>query len=408
MRSWAAPKLASDLADRIGPAPRLALYDTRSGRVELTAADGEAKLYVCGITPYDATHMGHAATYVTFDLAVRAWRAAGSRVQYVQNVTDIDDPLLERAAATGEDWAALAERETDLFRADMESLAVIPPDAYVGAVESIPVIVEMIKQLQARGAVYDVDGDLYFAVGADPDFGKVSGLGRDEMLALSAERGGDPGRPGKRDPLDCLVWLRQRPGEPGWESDLGVGRPGWHVECAAIARHHLGAPLDVQGGGSDLVFPHHEMSASEAQVVDPAHPFARGYSHAGMVGLEGEKMSKSLGNLVLVSRLRDHGEDPRAIRLALMSQSYRSDWSWSDELLADARKRLARWSEAAAFGGPNARRAARTVRERMADDLDAPGALAAVDAWVDSSEPVEDGASDLLADVIQDSLGISL
>jgi L-cysteine:1D-myo-inositol 2-amino-2-deoxy-alpha-D-glucopyranoside ligase len=408
MRSWAAPPLSADLAERLGPAKPLSLFDTRTGQVTPTAADGRARLYVCGITPYDATHMGHANTYVTFDLAVRAWRAAGADVSYVQNVTDIDDPLLERAAATGDDWQALAERETDLFRADMEALSVIPPDVYVGAVESIPTIVEMIQLLDGRGAVYEVDGDLYFSVSADPAFGSVSGLDREQMTALFAERGGDPDRPGKRDPLDCLVWMRQRPGEPGWDSELGVGRPGWHVECAAIAHHYLGGPLDVQGGGRDLVFPHHEMSASEAQVAYPGQPFALAYAHGGMVGLAGEKMSKSLGNLVLVSRLRDHGEDPRAIRLALLSRHYRGDWQWTDDMLAEARKRLAHWSEAVAFGGPDASAAIAEVRDRMASDLDAPGALAAVDAWVDSTGPVEAGAAELLAEVIENSLGVTL
>jgi L-cysteine:1D-myo-inositol 2-amino-2-deoxy-alpha-D-glucopyranoside ligase len=400
--------MSTDLVQRLGPAAPLALFNARSGRVEALDIVDTARLYVCGITPYDATHMGHAATYVAFDLMVRAWRAAGLSVRYVQNVTDVDDPLLERAAATGDDWQALAERETDLFRADMESLSVIPPDVYVGAVESIPIIVEMIKDLRDRGAVYDVDGDLYFAVSSDPAFGAVSRLDRDAMIALFAERGGDPGRQGKRDPLDCLVWMRQRPGEPGWDGDLGVGRPGWHVECAAIAHHYLGVPLDVQGGGQDLVFPHHEMSASEAQVAYPEAPFSRGYAHAGMVGLDGAKMSKSLGNLVLVSRLRDHGEDPRAIRLALLSQRYRSEWEWTDDLLAQARKRLARWSEAVAFGGPDATATITAVRDRMADDLDAPGALAAVDAWVESTGPIEEGAAQLLSDVVQDSLGVTL
>jgi L-cysteine:1D-myo-inositol 2-amino-2-deoxy-alpha-D-glucopyranoside ligase len=408
MRSWAAPPLSSDVIQRLGPARPLALYNERTGRVERTEVSKTALLYVCGITPYDATHMGHAATYVSFDLMVRAWRAAGISVRYVQNVTDIDDPLLERAAATGDDWQALAERETDLFREDMRALSVIPPDVYVGAVESIPIIVEMIKELRDRGAVYELDGDLYFSVTADPEFGSVSRLDRDQMLQLFAERGGDPDRPGKRDRLDCLVWMRQRPGEPGWDSDFGVGRPGWHVECAAIAHHYLGTPLDIQGGGTDLIFPHHEMSASEAQVAYPGRPFARGYAHAGMVGLDGEKMSKSLGNLVLVSRLRDHGEDPRAIRLALLSRHYRSDWEWSDGLLAEARKRLARWSEAIAFGGPDATATIAEVRDRMADDLDSPGALAAVDAWVDTSGPTADGAAELLAEVIQDSLGVTL
>jgi L-cysteine:1D-myo-inositol 2-amino-2-deoxy-alpha-D-glucopyranoside ligase len=408
MRSWAWPPLSDDLLERLGPAKPLALYDAQTGRIEATDIGDAAGLYVCGITPYDATHMGHAATYVAFDLMVRAWRAAGHAVHYVQNVTDIDDPLLERAAATGDDWQALAERETDLFREDAQALSLIPPDVYVGAVESIPIIVGMIKDLRERGAVYEVDGDLYFSVSADADFGSVSRLDREQMIALFAERGGDPERPGKRDPLDCLVWMRQRPGEPGWDSDLGVGRPGWHVECAAIAHHYLSAPLDVQGGGSDLVFPHHEMSASEAQVAYPGDRFARRYAHAGMVGLSGKKMSKSLGNLVLVSRLRDHGEDPRAIRLALLSQHYRTDWDWSDSLLAEARKRLARWSEAIAFGGPDASSTIAEVRDRLADDLDAPGALAAVDAWVDSSGPTADGAAELLAEVIQDSLGVTL
>jgi L-cysteine:1D-myo-inositol 2-amino-2-deoxy-alpha-D-glucopyranoside ligase len=408
MRSWAAPPLSADLAERLGPARPLSLYRERTGQAETTLTSGTARLYVCGITPYDATHIGHAATYVSFDLMVRAWRASGVTVQCVQNITDIDDPLLERAAATGDDWQALAARETDLFRDDMQALSVIPPDVYVGAVESIPIIVEMIRDLRERGSVYQVDGDLYFSVGSDPDFGAVARLDREQMTALFAERGGDPGRPGKRDPLDCLVWMRQRPGEPGWDSDLGVGRPGWHVECAAIAHHYLGTPLDIQGGGSDLIFPHHEMSASEAQVAYPGQPFARGYAHAGMVCLDGEKMSKSRGNLVLVSRLRDHGEDPRAIRLALLSQRYRSDWEWDDSLLAEARKRLARWSEAVAFGGPDATATIAEVRDRLADDLDAPAALAAVDSWVDSSGPTQDGAAELLTDVIQSSLGITL
>jgi L-cysteine:1D-myo-inositol 2-amino-2-deoxy-alpha-D-glucopyranoside ligase len=408
MRTWAAPPLSADLVQRLGPAPQLALFDEQTQRVEPLDIADTARLYVCGITPYDATHMGHAATYVAFDLMVRAWLAAGHPVRYVQNVTDIDDPLLERAAATGDDWQALAERETDLFRADMQSLSVVPPDVYVGAVESIPMIVEMIEDLRDRGAVYEVDGDLYFSVSSDPTFGTVSRLDRDELIALFAEGGGDRVRPGERDPLDCLVWMRQRPGEPGWDSPLGVGRPGWHVECAAIAQHYLGVPIDVQGGGDDLIFPHHEMSASESQVAYPGDRFARGYAHAGMVGLGGEKMSKSLGNLVLVSRLRDHGEDPRAIRLALLSRHYRSAWDWTDDLLAEARKRLERWSEAVAFGGPDASAAIAAVRARMADDLDAPGALAAVDAWVESTGPVDDGSAELLAEVIQYSLGVSL
>ncbi|MDQ3484384.1 MAG: cysteine--1-D-myo-inosityl 2-amino-2-deoxy-alpha-D-glucopyranoside ligase [Actinomycetota bacterium] len=408
MRSWAVPSLTTTARDEVGRAPALALYDARTGRVEETRPNGPARLYVCGITPYDATHLGHAATYVAFDLVVRAWREAGHEVCYVQNVTDIDDPLLERASATGESWVALAERETQLFRDDMAALSVIPPDVFAGAVESIPVIVELIARLQHRGVVYDVDGDLYFDVTSDPTFGQVSGLNRGQMLALFGDRGGDPDRSGKRDPLDCLVWQQQRDGEPGWDTELGKGRPGWHVECAAIATHHLGTDFDLQGGGSDLVFPHHEMTAAQSQVASPGTVFARAYAHQGMVGYAGEKMSKSLGNLVLASKLRADGVDPRAIRLALLDRHYREEWEWDDEGLDVAISRLAAWSDAVRRGGPDARKTAETVRIALAADLDAPAALRAVDSWASEvGEPV-DGAARLIAATVEASLGVTL
>ena len=260
-------------------------------------------MYVCGITPYDATHLGHAATYIAFDLVNRAWRDAGHEVRYVQNVTDVDDPLLERATATGVDWEQLAEEQIQLFRDDMTALRVLAPDEYIGAVESIPLAVELVQQLRDRGAVYEVDGDLYFSVHHDPRFGQVSGYDEQRMLEVFPERGGDPDRPGKKHPLDCLLWQAERPGEPAWDTPLGRGRPGWHVECSSIALRFLGEEFDVQGGGSDLVFPHHEMSASEAQAAFEGLTFARAYVHAGMVGYHGEKMSKSKGNLVFVSKL---------------------------------------------------------------------------------------------------------
>jgi L-cysteine:1D-myo-inositol 2-amino-2-deoxy-alpha-D-glucopyranoside ligase len=408
MYAWPEPRLSSVVRDRLGPAPELALYDARTGTVEVTTPGDEARIYVCGITPYDATHMGHAATYVAFDLVIRAWREAGHRVRYVQNVTDVDDPLLERAAARGEDWRALADREIQLFRDDMSALAVIPPDVYAGAVETIPLVVDLIERLRDKGAVYAVDGDLYFAVHSDPAFGRVSGLDRQEMLAVFADRGGDPDRPGKRDPLDCLLWQQERPGEPSWDSELGRGRPGWHIECAAIVLHFLGSRIDIEGGGSDLAFPHHEMSAGEAQVVEDGVPFAKAYAHAGMVGLDGHKMSKSRGNLVLVSRLRAEGVDPRAIRLTLLAQHYRSDWEWSDDLLASGEERLKRWTEAVETGGPDAVATVETVRASMADDLDAPRALAVVDAWASAGGPPVEGAGRLVADVVEASLGVSL
>jgi L-cysteine:1D-myo-inositol 2-amino-2-deoxy-alpha-D-glucopyranoside ligase len=367
---------------------------------------------VCGITPYDATHLGHAFTYLTFDLVNRVWRDTGHDVHYVQNVTDVDDPLLERAVATGQDWVELARRETALFREDMTALRVLPPADYIGAVESIPYVVRLVKVLQDKGSVYQVDQDLYFAVGADPRFGAVAGLDREQMLTVFAERGGDPKRPGKRDQLDCLLWQAARPDEPAWETELGHGRPGWHIECTAIALEHLGMSFDVQGGGRDLAFPHHEMGASEAHVITGEWPYARAYVHAGMVGLDGEKMSKSKGNLVFVSRLRAAGTDPMAIRLALLAHHYRGDWEWSPADLTAAEARLARWRGAVAAGaGPSAEPVRAAVRSHLAADLDSPRALAAVDRWVREVELAhgDDAAAPAdVRDVVDALLGVDL
>jgi L-cysteine:1D-myo-inositol 2-amino-2-deoxy-alpha-D-glucopyranoside ligase len=344
MRSWPAPEMPTLPVH--GPA--VSLHDTVSGALVPTRPEGRAGLYVCGITPYDATHIGHAATYVAFDLLNRAWRNAGHDVTYVQNVTDVDDPLLERADKVKVDWVELAERETELFRQDMAALRVIPPDHYIGAVESIPLVIDLIRRLEAVGAVYRVDNDVYYSVTADPTFGQVSGLDRDEMLRLYADRGGDPDREGKKDPLDCVLWRAERPGEPAWDSAYGRGRPGWHVECTAMAMEYLGTGFDVQGGGSDLAFPHHEMCAGEAQVAVPGTRFAQVYAHAGMVGYDGEKMSKSKGNLVFVSQLRNSDVDPVALRLTLLRHHYRSDWEWTDQLLWGSVDTLADWRKAPA------------------------------------------------------------
>jgi L-cysteine:1D-myo-inositol 2-amino-2-deoxy-alpha-D-glucopyranoside ligase len=397
--------------------------DTATGELAAAAVGQVATIYACGITPYDATHIGHAATFIAWDLLVRAWRDAGHEVRYVQNVTDVDDPLLERAARDGEDWRALADREIARYRSDMEALRLLPPTHLIGAVEALPDIERFTSLLADRGALYDLDGDLYFSRACDSAFGSVSGLDRGEMLVLSAERGGDPGRPGKKDPLDALVWLAARPGEPSWEAPFGPGRPGWHVECAAIATRYLGPVFDVQAGGTDLIFPHHELSASHARVAlgegmpaiagsgaggaataadgagaDGADAgggaFARHYAHAGMVRLNGEKMSKSLGNLVFVSSLLAEGTDPMAVRLALLAHGYRHDWDWTEQGLAAAVERLARWRQAVrtasagplppAESVPAAESVLAAVRERLAEDLDAPGALAVVDRWADA------------------------
>jgi L-cysteine:1D-myo-inositol 2-amino-2-deoxy-alpha-D-glucopyranoside ligase len=391
VHAWSAP----DVPTLPGTGLALRLHDTATGELRPTAPGPTARMYVCGITPYDATHIGHAATYVAFDLVQRVWLDAGHDVHYVQNVTDVDDPLLERATRDGEDWRELAERETELFREDMTALRVLPPRDYVGAVEAVPQVIEAVEALRERGATYELDGDTYFSVHSDPRFGGVGRLDDETMLALFAERGGDPERPGKKHPLDCLLWQSARPGEPSWEAGPGLpaGRPGWHVECAAIALEHLGPVIDVQGGGSDLVFPHHEMSASESQVLTGQWPFARHYVHAGMVGLDGEKMSKSRGNLVFVSALRQAGRDPMAIRLALLGHHYHGDWAWTEADLVSAEERLARWRDAVSrAAGPPADELLANVRRHLADDLDAPGALRAVDRW--AAEATTRGGSD--------------
>jgi L-cysteine:1D-myo-inositol 2-amino-2-deoxy-alpha-D-glucopyranoside ligase len=413
MESWIAPQLP-----RLpGVGRPLSLFDSARQGVYPVRPDGPARMYVCGITPYDATHLGHGATMIAFDLVNRVWRDAGHDVRYVQNVTDIDDPLLERAHRDREDWVVLAMRETALFREDMESLRIIPPERYVGAVESIPAIVDRVAGLVDSGAAYRLDddsGDVYFDLSVAPRFGYESNLGRERMLALFGERGGDPDRPGKRDPLDPLLWRGARDREPSWEGGpLGPGRPGWHIECAVIALDLIGERLDVQGGGNDLLFPHHEMSAAHAETLTGVAPFASHYTHAGMIGLSGAKMSKSKGNLVFVSRLRADHVDSMAIRLALMADHYRDDRQWTDDLLKAAQQRLTRWREATAPGrrGPDGQAVLDAVRERLADDLDTPGALQAVDAWADAAlagEGDDPDAPALVATTVDALLGIAL
>ena len=389
MKSWPAPFVPAVP----GHGDPLHLYDTQSRSVRPVDAGPVARLYVCGITPYDATHLGHAATYVTFDLVGRALRDAGHRVDYVQNVTDVDDPLLERAARDGRDWRELATAEIDLFREDMTALAVVPPDALVGVVESMPEITREVRALLAEGTAYRLpvpsgegDGqDVYLDLAQTPTFGSVSGWSRDQMASVFVERGGDPDRVGKRDPFDPLLWRAVREGEPSWDDEvLGAGRPGWHIECTAISLDRLGHPLDIQGGGTDLVFPHHEMSAAQSAALTHDPTFARHYVHQAMVGFEGRKMSKSRGNLVLVSKLRADGVDPMAIRLVLLDQHYRTDWEYTPDLLEAAQARLSRWREALSVNqGADATATLAAVRAAIADDLDTRGALSAVDQWAE-------------------------
>lgn len=395
MQSWSAAPVPA----LPGHSPALRLYDTADRQVRPVSPGPEATMYVCGITPYDATHLGHAATYLVFDLIQRLWLDAGHRVNYVQNVTDIDDPLFERADREGLDWRELAAREVALFCRDMTALRLLPPRHFVAATEAVGEVVELVEKMLASRDAYVVDGDhpdVYFRADATPQFGYESGCDRDTMLELFAERGGDPQRAGKTDPLDALAWRAARPGEPSWPAPFGSGRPGWHVECSAIALSRIGTGIDIQGGGTDLIFPHHEFSAAHAEAVSGQRRFARHYVHAGMIGWDGYKMSKSRGNLVLVSQLRADGVEPAVIRLGLLSGHYRSDRFWDARVLDEATARLQRWRTATALPtGPDAADVIARLRRYLADDLDTPKALAALDGW--ATEAIEYGGHDASA-----------
>lgn len=344
MKSW--PEIYIPAIDSKFRIPALKLHNSASGKIEELPVKNKYRMYVCGITPYDSTHLGHAATYLSFDLINRYLKALKAEVLFVENITDIDDPLLERAHRDGIDWKLLAESQIELFRSDMVSLRVIPPRSYIGAVESIDLVTEKIEELQKAGSIYSVDKDLYFRVHSDPDFGSRSHLSDVDSLKIFAQRGGDPDRPGKENQLDSLVWLSKRENEPGWSSIHGEGRPGWHIECCAIALRYLQPDpredylIDIQGGGNDLIFPHHEMSAAQAR-ISTGKNFARMYVHTGMIGLNGEKMSKSLGNLVFVSKLMQSGITPMTIRCALLMQNYQENRMWNQDLLDRASKFVA-------------------------------------------------------------------
>jgi L-cysteine:1D-myo-inositol 2-amino-2-deoxy-alpha-D-glucopyranoside ligase len=413
MRAW--PDLYIPRLPNRFTIPQLSLFNTSSQKIEALPAKNLYRMYVCGITPYDATHLGHAATYLTFDLINRYLRATGASVDFVQNITDIDDPLLERATRDGVDWKDLAQSQIDLFKGDMTDLHVIPPKDYVGVVEAMPLVVDAVIKLQEAGTTYKVGDDIYYRVHSDSEFGERSHYSKEKMLEIFAERGGDPKKAGKEDPLDALVWLSQREGEPGWPSPFGNGRPGWHIECCAIALHYLKPDsaddfaIDIQGGGSDLIFPHHEMSAAQSRSMINQR-FARSYIHAGMIGLDGEKMSKSLGNLVFVSKLISAGVNPAAIRWALMGHPYANDLMWSDSLIQEASAEIERLQlNLARMEVAPTDAVISEIIDSLSKNLDTPRALVAIREWMDKTESgVTGGVAGELGRALDTLLGIAL
>lgn len=333
-------------------------------------------MYSCGITPYDAAHLGHAFVYLSFDVVQRRLRDAGFETRCVRNVTDVDDDILKKARSLGVNYLDLAAREMAKFDRDMQLINLLPMYAEPRATGAIPEILTMIGQLFAAGSAYEVDGWVYFEAATFPRLGQVSHADRASMLRLAAEHGGNPDDPRKRDPLDFVLWQPSLDDEPAWESRWGAGRPGWHIECSALAMRDLGPSLDIHGGGRDLAYPHHDCEAAQSETVT-GRPFVSHWMHIGLVGLDGTKMSKSLGNLVFVSDLAEQSE-PAAVRLALLDQHYRYDWEWRGELLAKAQSRLSTWRSTALSGRQG--NVIDDVRAALDDDLNTPAALAAIDA----------------------------
>jgi L-cysteine:1D-myo-inositol 2-amino-2-deoxy-alpha-D-glucopyranoside ligase len=407
VNSW--PKtFVPTLRDHIFPS--LKLNDSLSGLIDLARSE-EFRMYVCGITPYDATHLGHAATYLAFDLINRYQSLSGKKVIFVQNITDVDDPLLERAKRDAVNWSELAESQINLFKSDMSALRIMPPENFIKVTDSLRIIEDFIDRLRQNGYLYKIQNDYYFAV---ENFLKQLPIPVEEAIKIFSERGGDPNRAGKEHKLDPLVWSAHVGDEPGWESRFGYGRPGWHVECTAIACHYLddgkSDPIvSLQGGGSDLKFPHHFMSA---QIVEAAfgRKFSEIFVHSAMIYLDGEKMSKSKGNLVFVSKLIDSGVDPMILRWALLRGHYQQDRAWSNQLLDQSifevnlvRSVLAQ-SEVA-----ETKEVITLLIKDISDNLDTPAALDRLINWAESSQTKPSvNQSGLMARALDSLLGLAL
>ena len=354
------------------------LYDTARQAVVPFEPGPVATMYTCGITPYDATHLGHAATYVTYDVLQRRLRDRGHETRCVRNITDVDDDILRKAREIGVHYLDLAAAETARFDSDMEALGMLPCWSEPRATSAIADIRKFIGLVLDRGNAYQSGGSVYFDISTFDRFGQVSHLDRDAMLALAAEHGGNPDDPNKRNPLDFVLWQKSAPDEPAWDSKWGPGRPGWHIECSALAMRELGGTVDLHGGGSDLIFPHHECEAAQSEVVT-GQQFVRHWMHQAMVRMDGAKMSKSLGNLVFVSDLLKE-YDPQAIRLAIVAHHYRDSWEWNDSLMPAAAERLDAWQASPAGQAEAGDAVLQQVRACLDDDLDTPSAVAAIDA----------------------------
>jgi L-cysteine:1D-myo-inositol 2-amino-2-deoxy-alpha-D-glucopyranoside ligase len=365
------------------------LFNTLSRQLEPFIPVGDAvTIYVCGITPYDTTHLGHCFTYSTYDILIRYLEFTNQPVTYAQNVTDIDDDMIRKAAELDEDWYTLGNRWTDHFTEDNQALNMRPPDYFPRASDLITEIVESVDSLIGAGVAYEAGGSVYFHVDDDSDYGKLSRLTQEKMLPIANERGNFPDDPNKRHPLDFVLWQAQSPGEPAWKSPWGYGRPGWHIECSTMSTKYLGRPVDIHGGGVDLVFPHHESEIAQAECATGERPFARYWMHVAMLRYQGEKMSKSLGNLVMVRDLLNEGWSADAIRLCLAGHHYREEWNYEESDLIAASRLAEKFIRAATatggIGNPiNTTSAVSGFQEALENDLDAPRAISVLESLAD-------------------------
>lgn len=359
------------------------LFNTMTQSVEpFTPRTDTTRIYVCGVTPYDTTHLGHAFTFASFDTLIRYLKSQGQQVKYVQNVTDIDDDVLRKARELGMSWDELGRQETARYLRDMDALNVARPDVYAKATEEVPAIIEIIERLLAEGYAYVSQGCVFYSVDKDPEFGGLAraiGLNTyQEMLEVANERGNFPDDRRKKDPLDFVLWQKQAPGEPAWESPWGPGRPGWHVECSAMVLHYLGSQIDIHGGGYDLAFPHHTCEIAQSEHATGDRPLSQVWMHVAMVFQDGEKMSKSLGNLTLVSNLLKE-YSPDAIRWMLLGHHYRSSWEYKVEELVAATGLIDRFAYLRQLVGREHAGEDLVLRaafdRAMQEDLDTPSAL---------------------------------
>jgi L-cysteine:1D-myo-inositol 2-amino-2-deoxy-alpha-D-glucopyranoside ligase len=358
----------------------------------------KVQIYVCGITPYDSAHLGHAFTYLTFDLVIRALNFIGRETNYVQNITDIDDPLFERARISGTNWQSIVDSQMDIYRTDMSALNILPPDHFVGVMENMELIISRIGETISKDLSYQIGTEWYFKTDSENLSKLVASVPNSELVAMAKERGCDTDRQGKVNPLDPIIWKASKDDEPNWKQDFGTGRPGWHIQCISLANKYAELPLDIQGGGKDLIFPHHSMSEEQNAALGFGE-LALNYCHVGMVSYQGSKMSKSKGNLVFVHQLIDEGISPMVIRLALMSHHWRSDWEYTKDLIEESKEFYSELSKK--FKGKFISQVDQDkVIEIMLNDLDAPEVL----SFLKEVKPLSDSQNNVSIDLLLEAL----